>query len=216
MSTFQSQVVPCASCGVAFQVHVLEGLHISRLPDQRRAILDERFHAFACPGCGDTTVVLTPAIYTDFDRSHYVAVEVDGDWRDHRERHRQVFDQSFLYGPGIAEGLSRSLVCRLVFGYRALREKLLLWDGGFDDRVFEAMKAVCVGPARLPMRLARVLDGGHLLCQVRLPDGSSAWHTFTNDEYATALEARRPLLDRYPWLNEEWYVDFLGAAPFAG
>ena len=206
----------CETCGTGFEVWVLEGLHISRLPAQRAAILAGTFHAFACPLCATTTVVLAPAIYTDFEHGQYIAVEVDGDWRDHRERHRAVYDETFVLGPAITVELSRSITCRLVVGYRALREKLLLADAGLDDRVFEAMKADFVGEHRWPMRLSRVLDGGHLLCELRRPDGASGWHTFTQDEYATALEARTRLLARYPWLNEEWYVDFLGGEPRSG
>ncbi len=216
MSTFRPHVVACGTCDTRFDVQVLEGLHISRLPAQRAAILDGTFHAFACPTCFATTVVLTPAIYTDFEHGQYIAVEIDGDWRAHRERHRAVFDETFVLGPAITVDLSRSITCRLVLGYRALREKLLLADAGLDDRVFEAMKAVFVGDHRWPMRLSRVLHGGHLLCELRRPDGGAGWHTFTRDEYASALESRTTLLARYPWLNEEWYVDFLGGEAGSG
>lgn len=215
MSTFHPHQVACATCGGSFEVHLLEGLHISRLPAQRQAILEGRFHAFACPTCTATTVVEAAAIYTDFEHGQYVAVEVEGDWRQHRERHRKVFDETFTLGPLLAQELAFSITCRLVLGYRALREKLLLWDNGLDDRVFEAMKGEFLGGHLFPMRLAQVLEGGHLLCEVRVPSGASVWHTFTRDEYADCLEGQVHLLARYPWLNEEWYVDFVGGSPEA-
>jgi hypothetical protein len=209
VSTFRPRTVGCASCGADFEVHLLEGLHVSRLPEARRAILDGRFHAFACPRCQATTVIEAPAIYTDFDRHQYVAVEVRGDWRQHRDRHRRVFDQTFTLGPAVARELAHSLTCRLVFGYRALREKLLLWEHGLDDAVLEAMKGEMLGTRRAVARLVAVHEGGHLLCDVRA-GASVGWHTFTADEYAIALSERATGLARYPWLQEEWYVDVVG------
>lgn len=202
MSTFRPRTVDCPACGLPFEVHVLEGLHITRLPAQRRAILDGTFHTFRCPACEAPSVVEVPAIYTDFERQHYLAVEVEGDWRQARKRHQRVFDESFTLGPPPAQELGRSLRCRLVYGYRALREKLLCFDHGLDDAVLEALKARWA-PG---FRLREVLAGRHLLCDAHRPDGAD-WHTFTADEYATALEDRAATLAPYPWLSQSWFVD---------
>lgn len=208
MSTFHPRTVPCPSCDTPFEVHLLEGLHITRLPAQRQAILDGTFHVFRCPSCGDPTVVEAPAIYTDFDRHHYVAVEVEGDWREARRRHQKAFDDAFTLGPPMAEELGRSMTCRLVFGYRALREKLLCFDHGVDDRVLEALKA----PRGGGWRLREVLAGRHLLCDRRGPSGAVEWHTFTADTYADALERRADAVAPYPWLAEPWFVDTAAGA----
>jgi|GEM_PF-2245817 len=204
MSTFRPRTVTCLSCAAPFEVQLLEGLHITRLPAQRQAILDGTFHTFRCPHCGAPTVVEVPAIYTDFERHHYLAIEVEGDWRTARKRHQRVFDECFTLGPAPAQALGGALTCRLVYGYRALREKILCFDHGIDDAVLEALKT-----RHAPgFRLREVLAGRHLLCDAAGPEGAR-WHTFTADTYAAALDERAATLAPYPWLSQSWFVDEL-------
>lgn len=209
MSTFREQVLTCPTCSAQFEVHVLEGLHITRLPEVRAAILAGTFHMFPCPGCSVPALVETRAIYTDFDRHHYVAVEFDGDWREVRDVHRRMFDQSFTLGPPAAQELGLLLRTRLVFGYPALREKLLLWDAGYDDHLFEALKGewrrYTGDPARL--RVQAVLEGGHLLCS-RSMNGTVVGHrTFPASEFAMLYQNRDEVASAYPELGRDWFVD---------
>src|SRR5262249_22561095 len=118
---------------------------------------------------------------------------------------------------------------RLVFGFRALREKLVLWDAGLDDRVVEAVKGDLLreddqAPRDVVLRIARVLDGGHLLFAlyepVRPPEGlapEEPWvckppapHDFMTAPAAmyAARAAEPSRIERdYPWLHDDWLID---------
>lgn len=236
MSTFRPHTVACPACARPMDVHLLEGMHITRIPDVRAAILDGTFHVFGCPGCGHRFVVEVPAIYTDFPSWQYVAVDVGRppELGPVKAKHRRVFDECFTLGPPAAQELALSMRTRLVFGYPALREKLLLWDAGLDDRVVEGLKGDLLrreglGPGAEEIRVVAVLDGGHLVC-ARLeaaPPGAPGeadvytravqrvldFVTFPAEAYQRALLRRGELVGSWPWLADEWLVDIAVGAP---
>jgi hypothetical protein len=165
-------------------------------------------------------------LYTDFTAGHYVAVEPPtADWRVAEEDHRAVFDSTFVTAPPVAQQIGRTLRPRLVLGLAALREKLLLWDAGLDDVVVEALKADLEarepGPPRSVLRLATILEGGHLLLSrtsaparsdaeltVTPPPEQLGLATITAEQYRErAQQDRAKLREEHPWLAEEWFVD---------
>ena len=229
MSIFYPYSLSCPGCAHAYEINLVEGLHISRMPALRQQILESRFHQFVCPMCNQQTHVECPLIYTDFERGHYVAIEQGRptDWQRVRDRHVQVFHESFAQGPPVAQHLGAALQTRLVFGFASLREKLLLWDAGLDDLVVEAIKgdvlaALELAPGTEALRLSCVLEGGHLLLSRsavrprRDHDGAIevlgrpeifGFETVTHDEYVERRQDRSRIFADYPWLTENWFVD---------
>lgn len=237
MSTFYPHPIDCPTCTHHFEVELLEGIHITRLPFVRQQILDGQFQIFPCPGCGVRIAVEASVIYTDFHRCHYVAMEsgaVD-DWHAAQLRHQEVFHQAFRHGPPIAQEMGRQFQKRLVFGVPALREKLLLWDARLDDRVVEALKgdrlqALGLAPDQAILRLADILPGGHLLLgrfdpltpsrsvdgkpTVRPTSRAVDFETLPAEDYHRMKERSHEIPRRYPWLEEEWYVDLHGGPSY--
>jgi hypothetical protein len=229
MSTFRPYLLTCP-CGHQHTVDLVDGIHITRLPDARRQILDGAFQRFTCPACGVETAVEKQAVYTDFERYEYVAVEtrIREPWPTIRARHQRIFDDSFRSGPPLAGEIGVRFRKRAVIGFGALREKLVLWDGGLDDLVVEAVKGDLldedeVHPADRVLRLASVLDGGHLLfaafepapprtadlagVRIEEPDRQVDLRTALADHYLDRLHHRATIADDYPWLAEDWLVD---------
>jgi hypothetical protein len=237
VSTFVHVEIECPHCGAPFEVPILKGMHITRIPEYRTAILDRTFQVFSCPACAGTTRVEASTVYTDFDRYHYVAVEesVAQDLGRAIAREQRRFDESFTLGPPIANELAARMAasCRLVVGIEALREKLVIWDAGLDDRVVEAVKgdrmlALGLEPTDELWRVSTVLDGGHLLFArldppllegrdpVLAPMPALRGHeTVPSAEYdrreAELHQTARVL--RFPWLNREWLVDLYFGHP---
>src|SRR5689334_10954321 len=118
MSTFRPYLLTCP-CGHEHKVELVDGIHITRLPAARRQILDGEFQRFACPACGVSTVVEKPAIYTDFERNEYVAVEtrIREPWPTVRARHQRIFDDSFRSGPALAGEMGVRFRKRAVVGF---------------------------------------------------------------------------------------------------
>ena len=204
MSTFYPYMLNSPACAESTEVHLAKGLHITRLPD------------------------------TDFDRAEYIAVEPEAttDVAAARKLAIEVFDAAFTFGPPIAEELAENMRCRLVFGMRSLREKLLLWQAGLDDRVVEALKGDWLkgsgkGLRAEVLRVVAVHAGGHILVARLAPtasllDGILAvqpaslvlgFTTFLNIQYEHRLSRARHLGADYPFLHDPWLVDLYANAP---
>lgn len=229
MSTFYPYDMECA-CGVTTRVELVAGIHITRLPEARQQILDGTFQVFTCTGCGQPTAVTGPTVYTDFDRHQYVVVETPQrrPWSSVRAIHARIFEDSFTSGPPIATEMASRFSKRGLYGFPALREKLLIWDASLDDLVVEGVKAelterLGIRPDEVAFRLRAILPGGHLLFGLHepvpvSPDRSPVWRsktsrpvefeTATADVYHACRDARYSLVARYPWLADDWLVDF--------
>lgn len=231
MSTVELQPVRCPACAHDWQHPLYRGLHITRLPAVRAAILDGSWQVLRCPACGTAVQAMRlPLIYTDFAHQTYIAVEGRGhaDWRARVTAHQQVFDACFTFGPPDAEALGGSLQPRLVFGIGALREKLQILDAGLDDRVVEALKADLLAEAGLrctdaQLRLAAILPGGHLMFAQLPPSGAAVpltdavevvpplvpldHVTAPQRRYARRAEQRARIADDHPHLRTDWVVD---------
>lgn len=231
MSTRSPYDLGCPACGHTFRVELASSIQIGRMPEARGQILDGTFHVFACPECKQATCVEKSLVYTDAVRGQYVAVEsaAGQSWQAATLRHEAVFEECFVNAPSIARELGKRITKRLVFGFRALREKLVLWDAELDDYVVEAVKGdlareLGVEPSEPIFRLARVLPGGHLLfarfaapaeppqtdpaapMSLVLP-AAEGFETATRQHYERRNAQRGTISADFPWLQHEWLVD---------
>jgi len=231
VTTFRIHEATCPTCGHRWPVEVPQGLHITRLPEVREQLKAGTFQIHTCPGCAAKTFFETPAVYTDFAHNEYLAVEtvMTAGWQAAIARHQTVWRNCFEQGPPVAQEMGARMKRRLVYGYRALREKLVLWDAGLDDRIVEAVKGDLLreeedDPRELVLRLHTILDGGHLLFAVydpvERPEGqspdeplvipSSTPHdlmTATRDRYDARAAAPSQISQDYPWVHDDWLVD---------
>jgi hypothetical protein len=233
---FRPYDLVCAACAHTFPVELVPAVQITHLPQARQQILDGTFQVFTCPSCAQPTAIESSLVYTDLARGQYVAVESAAGlgWQAAKLRHQAVFEECFVNAPSIARELGRTIRKRVVFGFRALREKLLLWHAELDDYVVEAVKGdlareLGLQPAEPLFRLARVLPGGHLLF-ARFPPSQPAsqpgaasasgdqpmrlvlpaaqgYETAPRDRYQRRRDHRGQISADFPWLQQEWLVD---------
>lgn len=224
MSTWALREFPCATCGETLQAPLLKAMHITRLPEVKRQIRDGTFQVFRCDQCGQHTHVEKATVYTDFDAGHHVGVELPStvDWQEAKARHRKVYDDAFLLGPPIAAELATRTLHRVVFGLRALREKVLAWDAGLDDALVEVAKLELMQREEMSfevdeLRLVAVLPpGGHLMfARYRRGRIDDDWrrpevighNVVTEDVFDGLLARRAEVRERYWWVFDDWFVD---------
>lgn len=231
MSTYRPFDTCCVACRHVFRVELARGLQISRQPEAREKILNGTYNVFACPECKTATVIETTLVYTDFERLHYIATETPrtATYQTAKARHQTLFRNAFESGPPLVQELAADVKRRVVFGFRALREKLVLWEAGLDDRVVEAVKGDLVAetrekPSDLVLRISRVLDGGHLMFAV-YPSSPVPPHLAVEEPWQTTLPAPLDFMTApnahyqrraaepskigrdFPWLDADWFVD---------
>ena len=216
---------------------MLVGMHITRLPEIRSEILRNEFHRYSCSNCEHTNAVEKKSIYTDFERKHYVGVELPllNNWQNKVQIHRKAFEQSFLWGPPIAQNMGHSMITRVVFGIRALREKLIIWDAGLDDRIIEIGKKIVLDEANIDtkqntLRVIKIKNDSQdiLFGLYKNP-------TTQNVQKQNRLTVSKPLdtvtvfqnqitqwhrnsqylIENHPWARNSWFVDaFVSDLPF--
>jgi hypothetical protein len=144
MSILTADEVACPLCAEKVRFDVARSVNADRRPDLRDAIIDGSFQRETCPHCG-TMFRLDPRItYLDTGRRQWLLAAPCWDmpeWGSVEKQTRDAFERS--YGPGgsaMARAIGRELSVRLVFGWAALREKLVCAEAGLDDATLELLK----------------------------------------------------------------------------
>lgn len=168
MSLFQTITLACPACATPVDFELVASVNADRRPDLRDAILDGSFQREACPSCGTRFRAEPQFIYIELGRKLYLGVwplAQRSDWHGCVDTSRQAFDLAFgERGGPEAQALAEGVALRVVFGWPALREKLLAAQAGIDDVTLELAKLDLLrrlGRAPLPGRLELRLLGTH-------------------------------------------------------
>lgn len=186
MNEFDDATVRCG-CGHAYGARVARHLHVSRRPEVRQAIVEGSFHRFACPRCQRINVVEEVLPYTDFPRRHWFTL-FPGAYLGRREAAlalcRETFDKTMReHAPGLVRGWADEFVQRAVFGWAALRDKIVVLDAGLDDRLVEILKL------RMFQSGSLVFEPGVYLCCTRVDKASLVFEYGAADsQTTTAIE----------------------------
>jgi len=144
MSLFKSMNVTCPACEKMISVDAVGSVNADRRADLRDAILDNTFQNVACSECGEMFRLEPDFNYLDTGRGQWIAAMPARMLPRHEEMQvqaQEAFDRS--YGPDSspsAQDIGSGLQARLVFGWPALREKILIRDVNLDDGLIELLK----------------------------------------------------------------------------
>lgn len=168
MSLFNAAEVTCPQCGHDQEVMLVASVNAGRRPDLRRAILDRTFQAHPCELCQAPIRLPLHMTYLDMGRGAWFlaeAVQELPEWPAAVAEAQTLFDGSFgSAAPPAARSLAEGVSPRIVFGWPALREKIICNELGLDDVVLEMMKAAILRSrpdAPMATELALRLAGGN-------------------------------------------------------
>ncbi len=144
MSIFIPAKATCTGCGMEVETRLAASVNADRRPDLRAEILDGTFQAMACPGCGARMRLPAHLTYIDMARGQWILVEdmteIDR-WREVEAEATELYEASFgASAPAVQQEMGEGLTPRLVFGWTALREKLIAHEAEINDVVLEVMK----------------------------------------------------------------------------
>lgn len=148
MSLFLGIHLTCPSCGEDFEADAVESVNADRRPDLRTAILDETFQVETCPSCGHESRIDPRFNYLDIGRGQWISAFASSEivnWEAQEDVAGGAF--SIAYGEkagSAAREIGKSLSARLVFGWPAMREKILLNELGLDDVGAELTKLTLI------------------------------------------------------------------------
>ncbi|WP_254054740.1 CpXC domain-containing protein [Pseudophaeobacter sp. EL27] len=144
MSLFVPMNLTCPECAEVFTSEAVGSVNADRRADLRDEILAGRFQIMRCSACAHEFRLEPDFNYLDVGRSQWIAALPARALRDHLEiaaEKQAVFDLSYgSQAPAAAQSVGQGLQQRLVFGWPALREKLVLAENGLDDVIWEVAK----------------------------------------------------------------------------
>jgi hypothetical protein len=126
--------------GREFQANVADCVNIDRTPKVREQILEGQFHRVPNPTGNGSVSVEKTFFYADFSRRQFFLVLPRWD----RHRWQVASDDLRAMMAHFPETLVPSVErkVRVVCGLAELREKLLVFDAEFDDRLVEVLKSL--------------------------------------------------------------------------
>ncbi|MDX2482028.1 MAG: CpXC domain-containing protein [Pseudodonghicola sp.] len=208
MSLFRSTAIACPSCGADIAFEECDSVNADRRPDLREEILAATFQSVACPAC-DKTVRMEPQFnYLEVGAGQWIAVfpgRMLPDYIEIEDAITEVFDTSYgARALPAAREIGADLDVRLVFGWPALVEKLVLRAAGLDDGTIELLKLDLMrrlpeaemGPGR-ELRVTSVEDDAlnfsWLLTEAEVPMEGFAANRALYDAIADAPEPWAPI-----------------------
>ena len=151
MSVFRPVELPCPDCGAAVRFEVVASVNADRAPAFRAAIVAESFQREACPACGTTFRVEPSFSLIDHGRRIWVAalpLAERARWQAAEARAGETFERAYgVRASTTIRAIGAELRKRIVFGWGALREKLVCDDLGLDDTTLELTKIAVLGSA---------------------------------------------------------------------
>ncbi len=144
MSLFHPITINCPQCREPNEFQANASVNADRRPDLRQAILDGSFQRQACTKCS-TSFRLDPELnYLDVGRNQWLAVfpvSRLGDWESLEKHAQEMFDVAYgSQASATAREIGEDLKPQLVFGWAALREKLICDQNLLDDVSLELVK----------------------------------------------------------------------------
>lgn len=141
MGEIIKEKLACPSCNTEIEVEMRPRLEMPYDQEFKQQIMDGMFFRNKCPGCGRLIPAIYNFEYNDLESRYLIWVLP----RIGEEEKKRIIDFNQLLQTDnrlrLAQGGYRY---RLVMTDMELREKVLIFDEGLDDRFIEAMKVIYV------------------------------------------------------------------------
>jgi len=132
MSTQMTEEISCPKCGAAVKTELWPGVDAIRNPDLKARVMDETIFDWTCPECGYAARFLYPFLYHDPEHKFMIYLSPNGGNCEEID-----IETRFPQLSGIKK--------RLVPTPEALKEKILIFEAGLDDRAVELVKFALTG-----------------------------------------------------------------------
>lgn len=130
MSQSAMQEITCPKCGKKTSFLVWDSINTMENPEMKEKVRNDEAFRFHCLECGASALLNYNFLYHQQEDKVLIYVSADGgDTSDMA----QILDQRGNAFDGYRK--------RIVRSYNAFKEKLLILDAGFDDRIVEIIKS---------------------------------------------------------------------------
>ena len=128
--------ITCPECGHAFEAPVWGSVNVTLDPELKAKVLSGDLWLCICPACGSSGQPDWGTLYHDQEQRYMVLYTDEEDALDKMNAEEARMARM---APGLA-GHTEGYRFRIVRSKRNLREKILIFDSGLDDRAVELTK----------------------------------------------------------------------------
>lgn len=218
MSLFEVQEVTCPACDARQSVEIAFSLNASRRPDLRAAVIDRGYQRFTCEQCASEFRAEPHLVYLDIRRNQWILAKAVTElhaWSDFEAAAQVLFAEHYgENAPPAAKAVGDTLTVRVVFGWSALREKLLIEAAGLDDVTLEYVKVLLLRA----LDETPLADDAELRFESLADDGALrfVWYVGASETPVEEVEVPRALYDLAVNDPEAWRAlrESLSAGPF--
>lgn len=141
MAEVRKQMIACPKCGREIEIGVWDSIDIPYDMEQKEKVLKNTFFRASCENCKITFPIGYKCLYNDMEQKYLIWMTPkleDAEQKEIDEYNERLETDSRLK---LAQGGYRY---RIVRNDNELREKVLIFDEGLDDRYIETMKMVYI------------------------------------------------------------------------
>ncbi len=145
MSMRNKVTVNCPKCGKAFEVEQWSAINGEKNPVQKAKLLDGTLFNIKCEGCGKETTIGYPVLYNDTKNKIMIWLVFDDKEIEHvTDYYKSSKTELSEYN----EDIDKDYRQRIVRDSFRLREKIMIFDSGLDDRIVEIAKIAYIQSAQ--------------------------------------------------------------------
>ena len=140
MSTFNKETITCPKCGKEIDVIVWKSVNADQDPEAKSQLLDGTLFSFKCGHCGYKGNLDHEMLYHDMQRKVFVSYIPD---MSVEKKVQMLTEIRTMLGISM-DGYK----IRFVADRNQIRDKALIFDLGWDDRVIEVCKIIMIAQAQ--------------------------------------------------------------------
>ena len=141
MSEITKQTIACPKCGRMIQIDVWDSIDIPYDIEQKEKVLKNTFFKATCEDCKITFPIAYKCLYNDMEQKYLIWLAP----RLEEEEKAEVAEYNEKLKTDNRLRLAQGgYTYRIVRNDNELREKVLIFDEGLDDRYIETMKIVYI------------------------------------------------------------------------
>lgn len=188
MTRLSSAQIDCPICGKKSEVKTYDSINVTLNPEYKEAALNGTLMHFDCPHCGFECEISTALLYHDMANKFMVQlVGSHGDIEKTMSAYQAVSESKIAFNIFDAD-----YKLRLVTSQNQLKEKVLIFESGLDDRRIEFCKAAILGSMA---RNGQEIPDHEEFLFAGMPDDSSCEFVFVGPEGQSALSVPMTLFD---------------------
>ncbi len=139
MSSIDTQKICCPKCGYEQDFTVWNSVNVTLDPNAKERIKSGEMFRFECENCAHSSSVSYVCLYHDMDKGIMIYLLPGLEEKD-----KDAIDRQYIEFSGLTGG-DKPYISRSVADVNELREKVLIFDDGLDDRIIELAKFIYKG-----------------------------------------------------------------------